>query len=236
MKKLIPLTILLIIFIANLRTPALTKTDNLPSGNWGLACGPSKTPGAVVDLYAVGTDASKGLTVRDVWLQNRSAQNVAAVKIGWKLYERSNPQAILLTGEIPDLLGVALAPAEKRVVTFPVLSFAKIYHPLLRDGKLEGRYKIELWVTDIKFDAPDLAWRAGRANWRGSRWNGSSGGRILKVTSKAALPEDDFGCQNQECDYYHPDNCYKCVSSTGSSCSWSNCSYCRDGRCSGLIE
>ncbi|HYK19461.1 MAG TPA: hypothetical protein VEV42_01920, partial [Pyrinomonadaceae bacterium] len=77
MKKLIPLTILLIIFIANLRTPALTKTDNLPSGNWGLACGPSKTPGAVVDLYAVGTDASKGLTVRDVWLQNRSAQNVA---------------------------------------------------------------------------------------------------------------------------------------------------------------
>jgi hypothetical protein len=236
MKRLISLaTVFLIVSAFNLSTWALGTGNDLPSGNWGLSCGPSKTPGAVVDLYAVGTDSSKGFTVTDVWLKNRSTQDVAAVKIGWKLYERSNPQVILLSGETQDFLGVALAPGEKRVVTFPVLSFAKIYRPLLRGGKLEGRYKIELWVTDIKFDVPNFAQPVPVLHWRAI--NASSRARVLKVPSKAAIPEDDdLGCQNQECDYYHPDNCYKCVSGTGSTCSWSNCSYCKNGRCSGLIE
>ena len=61
-----------------------SNATSLPPGNWTLSCGPSRTRGEVVDLYSVGTDAAKGLTVTEVALENRSNQDVVAVKIGWK--------------------------------------------------------------------------------------------------------------------------------------------------------
>jgi|GEM_PF-3208027 hypothetical protein len=205
MKRLTFLIPIFLAVLASVSISALNKSAKLPAGNWGLSCGPAKAPGAVVDLYAVGIDSSKGFTVTDIWLENRSSQDVVAVKIGWKLYERSSPQVILLTGETPDFLGVVLMAGEKRQVTFPVLSFAKIYHPLLRAGKLEGRYKIELSVIDVKFDDVN----ANQSNVRFAiAWNRNPRAHVLKVFSKPAAPDDEFGCQNQECDFYQPD-CYK---------------------------
>jgi len=235
MKRLTPLILIFLVVFVNANISAQNNKPDLPAGKWGLSCAPSKTRGAVVDLYAVGTDSSKGFTVSDIWLENRSSQDVAAVKIGWKLYERSAPQTVLLTGETPDFLGVALASGEKRVVNFPVLSFAKIYRPLLRGNKLEGRYKIELWVTEVTFDVANANQRNGPL---ATAWTASSKVHVREVSSRPVTSEDDddLGCQNQECDFYIPDNCYKCVSSMGSTCAWSNCSYCKNSRCQGLIE
>jgi len=186
----------------------------------------------------VGSDASHGIKVTDVWLENRSLQDVSAVKIGWKLYEKANPSRILLSGETPQFLGVNLAAGEKRVATFPVVSFAKIHGPLLRNGRLEGSYKIELWVTEVLFDggntglAQSTSFTLHKTSWKGSKTD-----KVTKVTSRPA-PEtdDDLGCPNQECGWANVQNCYTCFNNQGSSCSWSNCSYCKSGRCSALIE
>jgi hypothetical protein len=194
--------------------------NDLPSGKWTLACGPNKKRGVVVDLFKVETDAGKGLTTTDVWLENRTKQLVAAVKIGWKLYEKSNPDVILLKGETPQFLAVGLSPGEKRVVTYPVVSFAKIYRPLLKGAELEGRYKIELWVSSALYDDNTIS---------------ATEVQFIKVANRSAPPEEG-GCQNQECDWSSPDQCYRCVNTKGSSCSWSNCSSCGNGRCAGELD
>lgn len=211
-----------------------------PPGNWVLGCGPTATPGPVVDLYMVGTDSSNGVKVTDVWLKNRSHQDVAAVKIGWKLYERSNPSTTLISGETPQFLGVALASGEKRVITFPVVSFARIHGPLLRDGKVEGNFRIELWVSDVQFDNGFLQSRKSSSSiMRKAGWSTGRPTDVLKVTSKLAPPDDDddgAACQNQECGWANRQNCYTCFTNTGSTCSWSSCNYCKSGRCGALIE
>ena len=239
MKLQLMLTIILMITSSPALAQQSSRSQNdLPEGNWILSCGPSRTRGSVVDLYMVGSDASNGIKVTDVWLENRSSQDVAAVKIGWKLYERSNPSRILMSGETPQFLGVILAAGEKRVATFPVVSFAKIYGPLLRNGRIEGNYKIELWVTEVLFDgsnaglAQSTSFPVHKTSWKDAKTD-----KVTKVASRPA-PEtdDDFGCPNQECGWSNPQSCYTCFNNQGSSCSWSNCSYCRSGRCSALIE
>jgi hypothetical protein len=182
--RLIALSIILAILASVGVSQQQSNATGLPPGNWALTCAPSRTRGEVVDLYSVSTDATKGLTVTEVSLENRSNQDVAAVKIGWKLYERSQRQSILLSGETPDFLGVALGPGEKRVITFPVLSFAKIYRPLLHGGKLEGNYKIELWVSEVKYDTPNPPESAAAANFFGSLRNTNSKVRVLNVSGR----------------------------------------------------
>jgi len=234
MKLLLMLTTILMVTSATALTQQSSHSQNdLPEGNWILSCGPSRTRGAVV-----GSNASNGIKVTDVWLENRSSQDVAAVKIGWKLYERSNPSRILLSGETPQFLGVILAAGEKRVATFPIVSFAKIHGPLLRNGRLEGNYKIELWVTEVLFDGGNAgrpqspSFASHKTSWKGDKTD-----KVTKVASKPApATDDDLGCPNQECGWDNQLNCYTCFNNPGSSCSWSNCSYCKSGRCSSLAE
>jgi hypothetical protein len=208
----------------------------LPKGNWTVSCGPSETPGSVVDLYMVGSDASTGVQVTDVWLRNRSNQDVAAVKIAWKVYEKANPQLTLLSGKSPQFLGVPLARGERRVVNFPVVTFAKIYPPLLRRGKITGNYRIELTVADVAFDNTS---NTSGVTYRRVKASGKIGPAtsFLKVASKPAeQDDDDLGCQNQECAWAASQSCYTCFTQKGSTCAWYNCSYCKSGRCKGLIE
>lgn len=234
MKRLTVLIVLLAIVGSVGVSQQQSTITALPPGNWTLTCGPSRTRGEVVDLYSVATDASKGLTITEVSLENRSNQDVAAVRIGWKLYDRSQRQTILLSGETADFLGVALGPGEKRIITFPVVSFAKIYRPLLRGGKLEGQYKIELWVTEVKFDAPNPAQSTAPMSFFAT-WNANSTVRVLKTTSRPA-PAKTEGCPNQECGWSSQDHCEKCYGETGSTCAWTDCTHCASGRCPAEIE
>ena len=239
MKISLLLIAILLIGAPHALTQQTSSSDSgLPKGDWVLACGPSRSRGALVDLYMVGSDSSKGVKVTDVWLENRSVQDVEAVKIGWKLYEKSNPQTILLTGETPQFLGVALGPGEKRVITFPVVSFAKIYRPLLRGGKLSGSYRIELWVTDVQFDNGNLASeRASNFNIRQAAWKIGAPVKSLLVASRPALKKsDDLGCPERECRWANSDHCYRCEAASNLTCAWTSCSSCASGRCSGLIE
>lgn len=239
MKALLIVAIILIAAPHSLAQQNTGSRRVFPRGNWILSFGPSQTPGTVVDLYTVGSNASsKDVKVTDVWLQNRSNQDVAALKIAWKLFEKSNPSKTLLSGETPQFLGVALAPGERRLVNYPVVSFARIHGRLVRGGKLEGHFTIELWVTEVQFDNGNLeAESSSNPNLRNAAWKVRPRGKFLKVTSKPAPQDDeDFGCPSQQCGWSDVQQCYTCFDTKGSSCSWFNCSYCKSGRCRTLIE
>ena len=233
MKTLLIVAIILIAAPHGLTQQDTPSRKGLPRGNWILSFGPSQTPGNLVDLYMVGSNSSNDVKVTDLWLQNRSNLDVAAVKVGWNLYEKSNPSKILLSGETPNFLGVALAPGEKRIVNFPVVSFARIHGPLLRGGKLEGHFTVELWVTEVEFERNLEAKSSSQPNVRRATWKTNRKIKLLKVASKPAPQDDDddLGCPSQQCGWSDVQQCYTCFENKGSTCSWFNCSYCKSGRC-----
>ena len=146
MKQLLLIVVCLIIATEAVAQQPVRSNYGLPPGPWSVSCGPRlKQRGPTVDLYKVGSSVLTGITVVDVWLENRSKQGVAGVKMAWRIYDISQEKTTLLQGETPKFLAVPLNPGENRKVSYPVVSFAKIYRPLLHGrSELQGNYRIEL--------------------------------------------------------------------------------------------
>lgn len=208
-------------FVAGLSTPSradnpLQKSsfgmEDLPPGEWSLTVGPSAERSLTVDVVSVLTEVKKGLAAIEVGVENKTDHNVSGVRLGWRLHDRANPKDVLLKGETP-VLGVALSPKERRVVQYPVVTFAKIYRPLLRDGNVAGNYRIEIQVVDViyesftnrkrdKDDHPKFV-RAGLP--------GMPETQFLNVLTKPSPPTQKGHCQNQACEYNFTRNCYTCT-------------------------
>lgn len=109
-----------------------------PPGAWSLVCAPSLERQTIVDAYAVTSE--RGDTITKVALRNRSDRAVIAVKLGWRLFYNNSPKNILMSGESP-FLGVPLNLKERRMIEFPLVSFAKISKSLLKNGRIDGDFK-----------------------------------------------------------------------------------------------
>lgn len=237
MKQLLLIVVCLIIGTEALAQQPTRSKYSLPPGPWSVSCGPRlKQRGPVVDLYKVGSSVLTGITVADVWLENRSKQGVAGVKIAWRVYDTSQEETTLLQGETPTFLAVPLNAGENRKVSYPVVSFAKIYRPLLRGRReLQENYRIEVWVSDVRFaDETGQQELAAFAHANKLNSKAAAAPAFVKVKSEPAPVEQELGCQNQQCYWSNQDGCYKCGSSSGGTCKWFNCTYCEDGRCPGL--
>lgn len=128
------------------------NTEHIRIGNWTLSVTPQMRLQSTVDLYSVTTDATKGLGVTKVGLRNLSDKNIAAVKVGWRLFINDQPENSLLRGETP-LLGASLAPGEWRVIHYPVVNFVESVTPLMSENRVNGNYRIELFVTEAASSA-----------------------------------------------------------------------------------
>lgn len=238
MKRLLLIVVCLLVATEALAQQPARSNYGLPPGPWSVSCGPRlKQRGPVVDLYKTGSSVSTGITISDIWLENRSKQGVAGVKIAWRIYDTSQNETTLLQGETPKFLAVPLNAGEKRKVSYPVVTFAKVYRSLLRGGReLEGDYRIEVWVSDVRF-ADDETGKQGPAAFAHVK-KPNPKAAFVEVKSVPAPPslQDELGCQNQQCSWSNANNCYRCVSSSGGTCKWFNCTYCEDGRCPGLID
>jgi len=237
MKRLLLIVVCLVLATEALAQQPTRSRYGLPAGPWSLGCGPRLNRGPVVDLYKTGSSVLTGLTVRDVWLENRSKQSVAGVKIAWRVYDTSQKEATLLQGETPKFLAVPLNPGEKRKVSYPVVTFAKVYRPLLRGKReLEGNYRIEVWVSAVRFTDGTGDRAAALANVKKVNWKTDAAEAFVDVESEPAAQDDELGCQNQMCSWSPQNNCYRCTTLSGNSCKWFNCTYCEDGRCPGIID
>jgi hypothetical protein len=137
------------------------KHDDLPEGKWTLSILPARHASTTVDVYSVLSESSKGLAATEVKIVNKTDRSVSGVKLSWRVFNYADERETLLQGETP-LLAVALAPQERRVVQFPVVTFAKIYKPLLKEGKLVGDFNIEIQVSDVVYD--EAGYRGGGSN------------------------------------------------------------------------
>ena len=137
--------------------------ESRPRGAWSLICAPSLERQTIVDAYSVTSE--RGNTITKIALHNRSNRAVIAAKLGWRLFYYDSPKNTLMSGESP-FLGVPLNVNERRVVEFPLVSFAKIAKPLLKNGRVDNDFKIEVVVTDVLFG--DNEEKTSQSSWRNS--------------------------------------------------------------------
>lgn len=217
-------TILIIIAFAAL-TGAVLATNGqnsqakLPRGKWTLTAGPSSsstTGSSPVQIYSVTTDADKGLTVAKVTLLNKGSKDIIAVRLHWELTDTKNPESVLLQGDT-DLVGIWLTAGKGSELNYPIVSFAKVHEPLLKGGELNGNYRIEVSVGEVKY-ADESAWVGGKSN----------------LALRNHRLDEESGCANQGCIYNTEVESFQCssykkgffcsVTNNGRSCTETVCS------------
>jgi hypothetical protein len=220
--------------------------SQLPAGNWTLSVTPQMRVQSTVDLYSVTTDATKGLGVTKIGLRNLSDKDIAAVKVGWRLFLKDQPESSLLRGETP-LLGASLAPGEWRVIHYPVVKFIEAVTPLMIENRVKGNYRIELFVTEAASSAevtksvnsqhgkmpfikvssePDDATATQcrlRARQAASTQQGFSFIKASMWTAPAAQ------CQDQICQW--DGSCWICNGAVKMGCRVDSCTSCTNTRC-----
>lgn len=139
-------------------------SDELPGGNWTLSTHPYMGPGynsRPVMVTAVVSNL-KGTATR-VMLENNSSKTVSAVKLEWHLMEEQDRSTVLQQGQTPFVTpSGTLPPGKSRELKFPIVSFAKIHQPLMKNNVLAGDYRIEIAVAEIQYED-------------GSTWTASKG-------------------------------------------------------------
>lgn len=132
-----------------------------PQGDWSLThpvisqLGITDAPAEIINITG---DAAKGLTITKVGLQNNSAKTISAVKFRWFLFRQDAPKKILNKGETPVIGLEGLPAGSEQAVEYPVVRFASIYQPLVKDNKLTGKFVIEVAVSEIQY-ADGSSWK-----------------------------------------------------------------------------
>ncbi|MBV9209863.1 MAG: hypothetical protein JOZ52_04505 [Acidobacteria bacterium] len=177
----------------NLGQDKVNTLFQFPRGEWSVSSHPflgSDSEVTPVLVTSVTTDAKRGVAVTKVGLENLTKSNVAAVKLTWRLSSEQAPDRALSQGQTPFITRDGGLPAgSSLVLRFPVVSFAKIYRPLMRNGTLDGEFRIDLSVSEILYED-------------GSKWanNDSSQTKAERETNHASRPAPQGLCPRQACE------------------------------------
>lgn len=163
-----------------------------PAGGWSFNAQPYTGPGydaRPAMVSSVGTRL-ESLTVEKVRVENFSVKAVAAVRLGWTLTNSQDPQTVLQSGESPLLhVRERIEAGKSHVLKQPVVSFAKIHKPLVRQGNLEGNFRLTLAVVEVLYE-DDTTWSV----------TGAQGANFIKAASRKSTASQgecpDVICQS----------------------------------------
>lgn len=135
-----------------------------PPGNWNFSAHPFMGEGyktRPVMVTSVRSEAAT-LTVDAVGVRNNSSKPVIAIKFGWLLTYDNERDKILRRGETPLIpMSHVLKAGEGRFLKSAIVSFADLQKSLVKKGRLEGNYRLEVVVTELLFE--------DRSTWRGDK-------------------------------------------------------------------
>jgi hypothetical protein len=208
-------------------------SEQLPRGEWTLGFHPYLREGynkVPVVVSSVTSKLDGGATVTGVGMLNRSGKRVGAVKFSWYLSTDEDPTSVLLHGETPLVALSGGLPANgKSQAEFPVVSFAKIYKPLLKEGVLTGHFRIEIGVTEIIYE-DGSTWPAGRGS-QSATLRDSRAVAFTKTVARDINLDDDF-CPKQNCVIDSGGGGYSCQSSSSNEYCTNNVTSCTNSICS----
>jgi len=172
MKKLMSLSVVLALallmsgWLANERKSIAQQsaTVGFPGGDWRFSAHPYMGEGFRTRPVVVTSVASEAttLSVTGVRINNISSKGVLAVKLGWSIYDQRNRTKILNQGEssLITLDRVLRSDSDQRL-SVPLVSFMEIHKRLMKKGRLEGDYRLDVAVTEILFD-DHSTWQVGQ--------------------------------------------------------------------------
>lgn len=131
---------------------AQNRPASLPAGNWTFSAGVYTGPDHAadpVDVYSVLTDAGKGLAVVGVGLHNRTAKDIASVKLRW-LLRNTDDGAVVAEGGT-SFVGVFVPAGGRQVLDYPVASFSKIAASKLKTSTLSGNFRLEVRAGEVRY-------------------------------------------------------------------------------------
>ncbi len=149
-----------------------------PQGNWTLLftfdklqSNDPQVPVVVASAGAIqGPAARRGLRLGCGDIQNRSQQQVVAVRLRWILARAKDRLAIsqdgythdniLIVGSTPPI-ELSIAKDAFRGTDFSVINFVEVTKSLVKDGVLSGDYVLVVGVEEAQF-ADGSVWKASR--------------------------------------------------------------------------
>jgi hypothetical protein len=185
-----------------------------------------------IDLVSTTVDAKKGLTAEKFLIRNNSSKNVSSVKLKWFLKTKEEDN-VLLQGESP-VIGADIPAGNEFRLEYPVVTFAKIYKSLLKNGELSGNYVIQITVSSATYEDGSV-WQLtqllkdGVPTWLNvPQPNCIANTSVGTVKNHVTVPVQ---CQDQQC-YFCPNcGCYQCIEAAGSCCRVNSCTSCTSARC-----
>lgn len=203
--KVATLTLLVIAAVAAFVNRGFSQDDGdwLPRGKWAIGAHPYAGPmyhSQPVKVIGVISDTAKGFQVTTVGLKNTSSSMVSAVKLTWYISSEQTGDAVLLQGATEWLtLKGGLPVGKSEYVKAPVVSLGSVCKPLLKNGTLQGRYSIEVAVTEILYE-DGSSWRGDPKNMQTAHKSGLRPGPVPQ------------GCPHQKCEYDFDLQAYRCIS------------------------
>ncbi len=188
------------------------KPVQLPSGNWSFSAHPYFGPGfdsRPVVVISVTTYEDGGLAIKDIGLKNLSSKPITAVKLSWYLSTEQDPTDILMKGQTPLIaISGGLPVGKRRLLKFPLLSFANIAKPLQpAAGFLSGDYRVEVEVSELMYE--DGSSSANAFNSPGKALDKE---HLIRAVSFTRLAPQ-AACARQKCKYAGPVSHYECEAS-----------------------
>ncbi len=135
-----------------------------PPGNWNFSAHPFMGEGyktRPVVVTSVGSEVT-ALSVNVVGVRNISSKPVAGIKFGWFLSYDKDRTKVLRKGETPLVaIQPVLEAGSVRGLKPTIFSFLEIHKSLIKKGRLDGNYRLEVAVTELLF-SDRSTWRVGQ--------------------------------------------------------------------------
>lgn len=146
-----------IAFVAQFTNHSYAQTAvQYPIGNFSVSSLPFMGEGwenLPILVTSVTTDVNQGrLTTSKVAIENNSSRTLTKAKLKWMLSTAENPDIFLMQGETRLLnLHDGIEAGETREIIFPIVSFGNLYKSLMRGNTLNGKYIIQVALSEAKF-------------------------------------------------------------------------------------
>lgn len=186
-----------------------------------------------IDLVSTTVDAKKGLTAEKFLIRNNSSNRVIALKLKWFVKAKEG-DGVLLQGESP-VIGVDIGAGKDFRLEYPVVTFAKIYKPLMKGGELSGNFVIQITVSSATYEDGSV-WELTQLLKDGiPTWLNVPGPECKSTTASGTDKNHATtvmqGCQDQNCYFCPACGCYQCIEASGQCCRVNTCSSCTSAKC-----
>ena len=144
-------------------------TEASPKGKWYVSASgdPSQASDTNVPALVMGVQSLLGrgesadLIVNRVVLKNVTQRTIRSVKLRWMLTTGEEQASVVLQGDTPAF-EVMLPKFSHQKVDSPLIDFAKIVKPLLKNGAIDGIFQLKVKVGEVRY-ADGSSWKGGEA-------------------------------------------------------------------------